>query len=465
MIILKYDNALDEKIYNEGLSKNHLFQNQKKFVEIHTTLNQKIKDENLMLGWAELPYINFEVDKILKMVQQVKNKFDTLLVLGIGGSALGNIALQTALRDKFWNSLSKQQRKGYLKIYVFDNVDPDTAKSLINHLDIKKTLINVISKAGDTAETLATFFVFYNQLIKKVGKTKAKDHIIITTGPKTGFLRELVNQGYCRYDFTIPENVGGRFSVLSPVGLVSAALAGINIKQLLLGAKNMAEYCKVGKPVEQKDMLNNPAFMFALINYLFYQKGKHICVMMAYSDRLYGFADWFRQLWAESLGKEKDNQGNTVNIGPTPIKALGVTDQHSQLQLYREGPNDKIIVFLSVEKFAAEVKIPKFPKPHYLSGHSLNELLKAEEKATMASLTQANRPNINIILPQINEESIGELIYMLELATAYAGELFNIDAFNQPGVVLGKNYTYALLGRKGYESYLQELKKFLDISS
>lgn len=457
MINLKYDNILSSRISNHGLSQEELNNYTKKFVEIHKTINQKIKDENLMLGWAKLPYENPEVPKILKMVNIVKNKFDTLLVLGIGGSALGNIALQTALKDKFWNSLSKQQRKGYLKLYVFDNVDPQTAKSLLNHLDLKKTLINVISKAGDTAETLATFFVFYNELLKKVGKKNVKKHIIITTGSKTGFLRELVNKGYSQYDFTIPENVGGRFSVLSAVGLVSAALTGINIKKLLEGAKIMAERCMVNKEVSPNQMYNNPSFMFALINYLLYQKGKKICVMMPYSDNLYGFADWFRQLWAESLGKEKDNQGNIVNVGPTPIKALGVTDQHSQLQLYREGPNDKIIVFLSVEKFRCEIKIPKFSEEHYLCGHTLNELFKAEEKATISSLTKAQRPNMSIILPKIDEESVGELIYMLELATAYSGELFNIDAFNQPGVVLGKNYTYALLGRKGYEKYLEEI--------
>jgi glucose-6-phosphate isomerase len=460
MINLNYTNCLQEKINEQGVSQKELEQYNQKFVEIHKTINQKTFNETLMLGWWKLPYINFEVEKILKMAKEVKNKFDTLLVLGIGGSALGNIALQTALKDRFWNSMTKSQRNDCLKLYVFDNIDPNTAKSLIKHIDIKKTLINVISKAGDTAETLATFFVFYNELIKKVVKKNAKKHIIITTGPQTGFLRELVNKGYSQYDFTIPENVGGRFSVLSPVGLVSSAITGINIKKLLSGAKNMAELCKVNKDVKQEEMFKNPAFMFALINYLLYQKGKNICVMMPYSDKLYGFADWFRQLWAESLGKEKDNNGNIVKVGPTPIKALGVTDQHSQLQLYREGPNDKIIVFLSVEKFGCEIKIPKFLEEHYLCGHTLNELFKSEEKATIASLTQAQRPNMSLIFPEITEETIGEFIYMLELATAYAGELFNIDAFNQPGVVLGKNYTYALLGRKGYENYLEELKKF-----
>ncbi|MFN3550975.1 MAG: glucose-6-phosphate isomerase, partial [Endomicrobiia bacterium] len=302
MISLKYSNVLFEKINEHGIKQQELQNYQPEFVKIHNVINQKINNEQLMLGWAKLPYTNFEVEKILKMVSEVKNKFDTLLVLGIGGSALGNIALQTALRDKFWNSLSKKQRNGYLKLYVFDNIDPDTLKSLLNHIDLKKTLINVISKAGDTAETLATFFIFYHHLVKKVGKKNAKKHIIITTGPKTGFLRELVNKGYSQYDFTIPENVGGRFSVLSPVGLVSAALTGINIKKLLSGAKNMAEICKVNNQVLPKEMYDNPSFMFALINYLLYQKGKHICVMMPYSDRLYGFADWFRQLWAESLG-------------------------------------------------------------------------------------------------------------------------------------------------------------------
>lgn len=219
--------------------------------------------------------------------------------------------------------------------------------------------------------------------------------------------------------------------------------------------------------IRNKNPKVNLAYIFAAINYLFYQKGKKMCVMFPYSDQLYGFADWFRQLWAESLGKEKNNKGKIVNIGPTPIKALGVTDQHSQIQLYREGPNDKIIVFLSVEKFCyndkpVTVTIPKLDKKifsdHYLFGHTINELIKAEEFATRCSLTKAKRPNIVISFPTVNEISVGEFIYMMELATAYAGELFDINAFNQPGVELAKNYTYALLGRTGFEKYLKELK-------
>ena len=180
---------------------------------------------------------------------------------------------------------------------------------------------------------------------------------------------------------------------------------------------------------------------------------------MCIRDRLYGLADWFRQLWAESLGKEKDNAGNTVNVGPTPIKALGATDQHSQVQLYREGPYDKVVVFLSVEKYRATVRIPPF-KGHYLSGHTLNELIRAEERATRVALTRSQRPTMTIRFPRIDERTVGEFIFMMELATAYAGELFNVNAFNQPGVELAKNYTYALLGREGYQSYLEELNAF-----
>ncbi len=461
MISLNYNNILEDKISEEGLSIKDIMRYKDKFVEIHKTLVSKSKREDLMLGWIRLPFEEKYKKQVLQLAKQVKGKYENLLVLGIGGSALGNIALQTALRDKFWNFFNKKQRDGWLKLYVFDNIDPDTAKSLVNHIDIKKTLINVISKAGDTVETLSTFFVFYNLLVKKIGKKNAYKHIIITTGPKKGFLRELVNRKFAFCSFEVPENVGGRYSVLSPVGLVSASLTGINISKLLLGAKNMALRCQINKEiVKEDDMEKNPAFMFALINWLLYQKGKHICVMFSYSDKLYGFTDWFRQLWAESLGKEKDNFGNIINVGPTPVRALGVTDQHSQIQLYCEGPNNKIIVFLSVEKFKSVVKIPKFDS-HYLSNHTLNEVFKSEEIGTRCALTKYKRPNMTITLPEINEETVGELIFMLELATGYAGELFNIDAYNQPGVELGKKYTYGLLGREGFEKYKEDISELL----
>jgi len=250
--------------------------------------------------------------------------------------------------------------------------------------------------------------------------------------------------------------VGGRFSVLSPVGLLSAATAGIKIEQLLEGARQMDAICSD----PQRDILDNPAAVFAAINFLLYRKNKPICVMLPYSNALYGIADWFRQLWAESLGKKNNIKGEKIFVGPTPIKAVGATDQHSQIQLYIEGPFDKIIVFLSVGKFRHSAPIPKVGYNHYLEGHSLNELIKSEEEATRMALTKENRPNITISIPEINEKNIGALLYLLELATAYAGELFEINAFDQPGVELGKQLTYGLMGRSGFEDKKKEVENF-----
>jgi glucose-6-phosphate isomerase len=462
MIKLDYKNCLSEKVGPHRIKPQEFEPYFKNFPKIHSTIIKKSQDTSLPLGWLKLPF-DQEVDQINRLATRLRWKFENFVVVGIGGSALGNIALQSALRDKNWNSFSKKQRDGWLKLYVLDNIDPTTIKSFLENVDIKKTVINVISKAGNTVESLATFFILYDALVKKVGTKNVKKHIIISTDKEKGFLREVVNKGLCEESFVIPSNVGGRFSVLSPVGLVSAACTGIDIKKLLSGAKSMALSCGINFKKNSKVKTVNPAYIFATINHILYKKNKKLCVMFSYSDKLYSFADWFRQLWAESLGKAKDNTGKIVNIGPTPIKALGVTDQHSQVQLYREGPNDKLIVFLSVENFGVEVKIPPFVPQivgkHYLSGHTLNELIKAEELGTRVSLTKALRPNVTITFKKIDEYSVGEFIYMLELATAYAGEMFNINAFDQPGVELAKNYTYALLGRTGYEKFLKEIKE------
>jgi len=209
-----------------------------------------------------------------------------------------------------------------------------------------------------------------------------------------------------------------------------------------------------------ENMLENPAAMYALVQYLFYWLKRPMSVMMPYSNALYGVSDWYRQLWAESLGKKTNRKGQDVNVGPTPVKALGATDQHSQVQLYIEGPQDKVITFLSVDEFNEKVNIPPFDG-HYLGNRTLNELLKAEEEATRLALTKEGRPNLTISLPSVTPETVGQLMYLLELATAYAGELFDINAFDQPGVELGKQLTYALMGRSGFEEKKQELENEL----
>ena len=229
----------------------------------------------------------------------------------------------------------------------------------------------------------------------------------------------------------------------------------VNIKEMLEGAKYMDKLCK------NKNPRQNPALMSALLEFIAMQRGKNISVMMPYADSLKYIADWYCQLWGESLGKAVDKAGNVVYAGQTPVKSLGVTDQHSQVQLYTEGPFDKVVTFLAVENYRGEVVIsggcPDIPDVNFLCGHTMNELITAERKATEYALTVKNRLNHTIYLPEVNAFTIGQLLFLFEMETAYIGEMLNIDTYNQPGVEGGKNATYALLGRNGYEQKREEL--------
>jgi glucose-6-phosphate isomerase len=453
MIRLNYANCLKNFVGQSGLDVEELKALEPPVSKAYSAI-QSLKKQG-KAGFMELPYRLDMAKEIMTAKKKVPKKFENFVVIGIGGSALGNIALQQALRHPFWNLLDKKKRKGGLKLFVPDNVDPDLISGLCDVLDVKKTLFNVISKSGTTAECLANYFVLKKILQKKVGKNY-NQHIIITTDVSKGYLRETAERENIQ-SFVVPANVGGRFSVLSPVGLVSAAFSGINIEKLLQGAREMDKKCGTD------DVFQNPAALYALIQYLYYWKGRPMSVMMPYSNALYGISDWYRQLWAESLGKKTNRKNNNVFVGPTPIKALGATDQHSQVQLYIEGPQDKVITFLSVDKFNNTVQIPSFDK-HYLGKRSLNELLKAEEEATRLALTLEGRPNLTISFPEISERTVGQALYLFELATAFAGELFDINAFDQPGVELGKQLTYALMGREGFEEKKKEIEQKLSTS-
>ena len=407
-----------------------------------------------MMGWTELPYNQKDiVADIIATAKDIKKKFDNFVVLGIGGSALGPIAVFQALCHLRHNELPKSKRKAP-KLYVEDNVDPERMKALLDVLDLDKTMFNVVTKSGATSETMAQYLIIMDILKKRFGD-KAKDHMIATTSANKGNLIKIAKEEGLK-TFYIPDGVGGRFSELCPVGLLPAAVVGVDIKALLKGAAYMDKLCKV------KDYKKNPALMTALLEVLAMKKGKNISVMMPYADGLKYIADWYCQLWGESLGKAIDNDGKYVYAGQTPVKALGVTDQHSQVQLYREGPFDKVITIIGVENFRTTVEISNgcdnIPDVNFLCGHTMNELINAEREATEYALTTANRLNYTIMLPEINAFTIGELLYLFEMETAYAGAMLNIDTFNQPGVEGGKNATYALFGKKGYE----ETKKQMD---
>ena len=407
-----------------------------------------------MMGWTELPYNQNEIVKdIIDTAKNIRKKFDNFVVLGIGGSALGPIAVFQALCHLRYNELPKKVRKAP-KFYVEDNIDPERMDALFDVLDLDKTVFNVITKSGATSETMSQYLIIIDKLKKKFGD-KAQEHMIATTSANKGNLIKIAKaEGF--KTFYIPDGVGGRFSELSPVGLLAAAVLGIDIKAMLKGAAFMDKLCKT------KDLRKNPALISALLQYLSMKKGKNISVMMPYADSLKYIADWYCQLWGESLGKAVDKNGNAVYAGQTPVKALGVTDQHSQIQLYREGPFDKVITLIAVENFRKETLISdgckEFPDVNFLCGHTLSELINSERKATEYALTTAQRLNYTITLPEVNAFTVGELLYYFELETAYTGAMLNIDTFNQPGVEGGKNATYALFGRKGYEATKQEME-------
>jgi glucose-6-phosphate isomerase len=242
--------------------------------------------------------------------------------------------------------------------------------------------------------------------------------------------------------------------VLTPVGLLPAALLGIDIRSLLAGAAGMDARLGSG------DFMENPAYLGAALHHAAWLGGRRISVMFAYSDQLYLMADWYRQLWAESLGKRRSTDGRVVSVGPTPIKALGVTDQHSQVQLYKEGPDDKVYTFLVVESFDKTVSIPSsdLETVSYLGGQSLNELIAAEELATEVALWKAGRPVTRIVFPAVNAENVGEYYHLLEVQTVAAGALFGIDPLDQPGVEEGKQFAYGIMGRSGYEAKRKEVE-------
>jgi len=433
--------------------------------QIHKNLQERRKSD---IGFYNLPYDRRLLKEVLSLSKKLAKQFDNLVILGIGGSSLGARAIHNALCHPYHNLLPRNARKTP-RVFFCDNIDPDSFNPLLKILNLKKTVFNVITKSGETAETVAQFLVIKRLLKKEIGK-KYKNHIVITTDPSKGDLRKIANQDGFR-TLPIPPNVGGRFSVFSAVGLLPSAVAGVDIEELLAGARQMDKMTII------PDIWKNPAYMSAIVNYLAYQKGKNISVIMPYSSALRDFAEWYIQLWAESLGKRENLKGEIVNIGPTPIKAIGTTDQHAQLQLYMEGPNDKIITFIEVKKFDNKVPIPEIYNPpipplqkggkggllediSYLGGHTMGGLFHAEEMATRIALTKNKRMNYTIAIPELNPFTLGQLLFLFEVQTAFAGGLFEINPFDQPGVEEGKRLTYGMMGKKGYEEKRREVENW-----
>lgn len=451
MIKFNFANLFADKIGKEnGITKEEVLSLKDKVKEYHKMILDKRNSGELY--FFHLPYEEKIAKAVSDYASEVREWVEDFILLGIGGSSLGPQALFKALKPPFWNELPPEKRKGP-RMYFIDNIDPVLLKSLLDVVNLERSLINVISKSGGTVETISQFLIVKQLLEERVGKDRARKQIVVTTDPQKGNLREVaITNGY--HQFFIPPAVGGRFSILTPVGLLPMSIMGEDINQFLLGAKDMDKLCS------KEELEENPAYLSAVLYYLLHtKKGKNISVMMPYSSQLEYVAYWYRQLWAESLGKRYSLKGEEKFIGHTPVKAVGVTDQHSQLQLYIEGPSDKIIMFINVEEIPEKLVIlnPIISQWEYLKGKHLGNLLHIEQIATQQALTKAQRPNCQITLEKISPYNLGALFFWLEVKTTLAGYLYEINPFDQPGVELGKLYTYALLGRKGYEKYLTEL--------
>ncbi|MGI8484780.1 MAG: glucose-6-phosphate isomerase [Thermomicrobiales bacterium] len=451
-LVIDYRNATADAVGSDGITEHELDSlsalvqaEHERITREHETGGQK---------WQDLPDNIALADEIVAFATEARKKYRDFILIGIGGSSLGAIATIQALTHPFRNLLPEDRRDGP-RIFVLDNPDPEKVAATLATVDLKHTLVNVISKSGQTAETAANFLVVRHALIEAVGPEKARTQIIATTDPQTGLLRQLSDQEGYR-TFPVPPGVDGRQTVLSAVGLVPAALAGIDIHQLLAGAAAMRAR------TQNDDIRENPAYLLAALSVLADTKHhKSILVTMPYADVLFGISDWFRQLWAESLGKKLSVDNEVVYAGQTPIKSLGAIDQHSQIQLYTEGPNDKLIQLIAVGEYRARIDIPappaSIPELSYFDGGELGELLDRERLATAWALTNAQRPNITITTPVIDAFAVGEFFYMLQLQTVMAGAMYHVNPFGQPGVEAGKNATYALMGRSGYEALKDEL--------
>lgn len=430
-------NALEERVGKHGLSEDDVERLRGQIRDVHSTLEESGGEDGYR--FMDLPR-ETDGETIQEWGDELREEFDSFVNVGIGGSSLGAATVTKALAPD-------------ASAYFLDNVDPDYTRRVVDSVELESTVFSVVSKSGSTAETAANFLVVRDAL--EDAGLDWRDHVVVTTGGN-GVLRDAADHhGLRTLDF--PE-VPGRYSCLSVVGLLSAAFAGIDVQDVLEGARRAAERCW------NRELDDNPAYAIAGFSYILCERrGKGISVMMPYAERLETFAEWYSQLWAESLGKRVTRDGETIHAGQTPVKSVGVTDQHSLLQLFVEGPNDKFVTFVGVED-DDEVVVPDNELYPYLAGVSQGDLRGMELDATRASLVEAGRPNVLVSLKAVEESEVGELLQTYMTAAAVSGELFGVDPFNQPGVEAGKQMTYGLLGRKGYEDErerVEDVKKTL----
>ncbi|HCU24472.1 MAG TPA: glucose-6-phosphate isomerase [Deltaproteobacteria bacterium] len=416
------------------------------FVQVHRAL--QAMHEMGQVQFMHLPFLEEVLRSVERRAEELRQSFDTMVVLGIGGSALGAKAIEEAVLGPRFQKLPSTDPK---RIFVLDTLDPLYISRLLESLELERCVFNVVSKSGNTVETMAQFMYCYDLLKQRLGAERFRRHLVMTTDAAQGALRQIADQEGIE-SFEILPGVGGRFSVLSPVGLLPAAFLGISIQELAEGAVHLIKRCA------REDLWTNPAAMLAMLSYLLAEKhDKRNLVVFNYSESCNSVVEWFRQLWAESLGKRQSLSGQEIFAGITPIRAGGPRDQHSQMQLYVEGPRDKMVMFWSQERYESDLKVPQLYSEieslNYLGGKKFSEILAAELVSTEHALREAGVPNFRLIFYDTGPYTLGQLFYLLEIATVYVGGLLNVNPYNQPGVELGKKYLYGKLGRFGAEEF------------
>jgi glucose-6-phosphate isomerase len=394
------------------------------------------------MAFAELPSREDLARESQRIAHRHLKHFDTLLVLGMGGSALGARGLIEALSTPGAPSSGARRQAG--QVMILDTLEPATVQGALRGVDPARTLVNVVSKSGDTLETAALFGLVRERFGRALGAAELPRHLIFTVGPERGVLGAWATASGAEI-VEMPAGVGGRFSVLTQVGLLPAAFAGVDVRSVVSGASAMADICHLAPP------RRNPAFLSAVLLLVERDRGRECQIVFHYGRSLRGLAAWYGQLWAESLGKRHDLRGRVVEWGQTPVVAEGPADQHSLLQLLLEGPDDKVTGLWEVEQHSEDGVLPEAENGadgvlRLLAGKKLADLMRVQKASTAVALARAGRPNFTWILPQITPHVAGQLIYLLEYQTVIAARLLGINAFDQPAVEFGKQVAYALLG-------------------
>jgi glucose-6-phosphate isomerase len=438
-----FNGMMGEAIGETGIARAEIEALEPRIKEV--TRNLEAQRSAGEIGFYGLPNQKEAVADIKELAAEMRGESDTLVVLGIGGSSLGTKTLIGALETD-------------RRVIVTDNVDPWRFSKLLDEIDLSRTTFNVISKSGETAETMSQFLIVRDLLLRTFGGVDYTKHVVITTDAESGALRQVVHDEGFR-SLPIPAGVGGRFSVLTAVGLLPAAFAGVRIDDLLAGAAWMDQRCR------ESDVWRNPGHLLGTCLYLADTRhGQNVVVLMPYSDRLQYLSAWFAQLWAESLGKDETIDGGQVNVGQTPVTAVGATDQHSLLQLFAEGPIDKVVIMLRVDDHGRDMQIPSgyadLETLSYLGGTSMGTLINLEQRATELALVKKKRPVITLLTPHVDAFAVGQLFFLFEVAVVFAGGLYRINPFNQPGVEESKRLTYGQMGRKGFEEKRAEVEEW-----